>query len=82
MTLDAETDHRLAGLGDAIDHASGPAVLDADHDDGGDVRIRADADQGAEKQIEVLAELQPAIGVGNRHRALDVVGDRFARGVR
>ena len=33
-------------------------------------------------QVEVLAELQPAIGVRQRHRALDVVGDRLAGGVR
>ena len=31
---------------------------------GGDVRIRAGADHGAEKQIEILAELQAAVGVG------------------
>ena len=29
-------------------------------------------------QIEVGAELQPAIGMRNGHRALDVVGDGFA----
>ena len=49
---------------------------------GGDVRIGAGADQGAEEQFEVLAELQPAIGVRQRQRALDVVGDRLAGGVR
>ena len=59
----------------------GPAVLDADHDDGGDVRIGAGADQRAEMQVEVFAELQPAIGVRQRHRALDVVGHRLAGGV-
>ena len=39
--------------------------------------IGAGADQCAEEELEVLAELQPPIGVGQRHRALDVVGDRF-----
>ena len=82
VAFDAEAGHRLAGLGDAVDHALGPAVLDADDDHRGDVRIRAGADQGAEVQIEVLAELQPAVGVRQRHRALDVVGDRLAGGVR
>ena len=33
-------------------------------------------------QVEVLAELQPAVGVRQRQRALDVVGDRLAGGVR
>ena len=47
--LDAEAGDRLAGLGDAVDHALGPAVLDADHHDGGDVRVRAGADQRAEE---------------------------------
>ena len=82
VAFDAEADDRLAGLGDAVDHALGPAVLDADDDDGGDVRIGAGADQRAEMQIEVLAELQAAIGVRQRHRALDVVGDRLAGRVR
>ena len=40
---------------------------------GGDVRVRAGADHGAEMQIQVFAELQPAVGVRQRHRALDVV---------
>ena len=72
---------RLAGLGDAVDHALGPAVLDADHHHGGDVRVGAGADQRAEMQVEILAELQTAIGVRQRQRALDVVGDRLAGGV-
>ena len=45
---------------------------------GGHVGVAAGADQGAEVQIQVLAELQPAIGVRHRHRALDVVGHRLA----
>ena len=65
VALDAEADHRLAGLGDAVDHAGGPAVLDADDDDGGDVGVGAGADQRAKVQIEVGAELQAAIGVRN-----------------
>ena len=78
VALDAEAGHRLAGLGDAVDDALGPAVLDADHDDGRDIGIGAGADQGAEVQLEILAELQPAIGMRDRQRALDVVGDRLA----
>ncbi len=81
VALDAEADDRLAGPGDALDHAVGPLVLDADHHDGGDVRVRADPDQGAEVEIQILAELEPAVGVGQRHRALHIVGDRLAGGV-
>jgi hypothetical protein len=33
-------------------------------------------------QVEILAELQAAIGVRDRHRALDVVRHRLAGGVR
>ena len=82
VQLDAEAGHRLAGLGDAVDDALGPAVLDADHHHGGDVGVGAGADQRAEMQLEVGAELQAAVGMRDRHRALDVVGDRLARGVR
>ena len=42
----------------------------------------AGADQRAEEQLEVLAELQPAVGVRQRQRALDVVRHRLARRVR
>ncbi len=82
VELDAEAGHRLAGLLDALDDAGGPAVLNADDDDRGDVWIGAGADQRAEMQFEVLAELQTSIGVRNRHRTFDVVGDRLARGIR
>ena len=41
----------------------------------------AGADDGAEVQVEVGAELQPAVGVGQGHGALDVVGDALAGGV-
>ena len=43
--------------------------------------LRSGADQRAEVQVEVRAELQAAVGVGQRHRALDVVRDRLRRGV-
>jgi hypothetical protein len=79
--LDAEARHRLAGLGDAFDHALRPAVLDADHHDRRDVRVGARADQGAEVEVEVLAELEAAVGVRQRQRALDVVRHRLAGGV-
>ena len=54
-----------------LDDAVGPLRLDADHDHGGHVRIAADAGQRAEGQLQVLAELQPAVGVRQRHGALD-----------
>jgi len=78
MALDGEAGHRLAALRDALDHAPGPARLDADDDHRGDVRVRPGPDQRAEMQREVLAELQPPIGVRQGHRALDVVGDGLA----
>ena len=44
-----------------FDDAIGPAVLDADHHDGGDVRIGAGTDQRAEMQVEIRAELQAPV---------------------
>ena len=76
--FDAEAGHRLAGLLDAVDDPAGPAVLDPDHDHRRDIGIGAGADDGAEERLEVLAELQPAIGVRDRQRPLDVVRDRLA----
>ncbi len=81
VLLDAEAAHGLAGLGDAVDHLLGPFLLDADHHHRGHVGIRSGADQGAKVQIEVGAELQPPVGMRQRQRALDVVGDRLARRV-
>ncbi len=57
-------------------------VLDADHDDRGNVRVGAGSDQRAEVQVEVGAELQPSVRMRDRERTLDVVRDRFARRVR
>jgi hypothetical protein len=82
VQLDAEARHGLARRPDAVDDLLRPLVLDADHHDRGHVRIRPGADQRAEVQLEVGAELQPAVGVRNRQRALDVVRHRLARGVR
>jgi hypothetical protein len=81
LLLDGELRHRLAGLADAVGDLLGPARLDADHHDGGDVGVGAGADHGAEMQLKVLAELQAAIGMRDRQRALDVVGHRLAGGV-
>jgi hypothetical protein len=81
LLLDREFRHRLAGLADAVGDPLGPARLDADHHDGGDVGVGARADHGAEMQFEILAELQAAIGMRDRQRALDVVGDSLAGGV-
>ena len=58
-----------------------PLVLDADHDHRGDVRVASRADQRAEMEIEVGAELQAAVGMRNGDRALDVVRDRLGRGI-
>ena len=81
MLFDAEALHRLAGRSDAVDDALRPLLLDADHDDGGDVRVAAGADQRAELEVEVGAELQAPVRVRDRERSLDVVGDRLGGGV-
>jgi hypothetical protein len=81
VAFDAEADDGLAGRGDAVDHLLRPAVLDADDDDRGDVRIAAGANQGAKVQLEVGAELEPPVRVRDRERALDVVRDRLGGGV-
>ena len=78
MLLDTETGDRLTGGGDAVDDLLGPATLDADDDDGCDVGIGAGTDEGTEMQLEVFTELQPAVGVGQRHGARNVIGHGLA----
>src|SRR3989442_44814 len=82
VAFEAEPESRLAGVLDALSHAGGPAFLDADHDPCGDVGIGAGADQRAEVKTEAGAELQPAVGMRQRERALDAVLHRLRRGVR
>src|SRR3546814_7762517 len=79
VALQREALDRLAGLADALDDAAGPARLDADDHDSGDVRIAAGADQRAEVQLEILAELQASVMMRTGERALDVVGDPLDR---
>ena len=62
--------------------ALGPGGLDPDDDRRGDVRVRAGADHRSEVQVEVLAVLQPAVGVRQRKRAGDLRRDSLACGVR
>src|SRR3546814_3661203 len=50
VQLDAEARHWLAGGGNAVDYAFGPAFFDANHNHGGHVGVAAHADQGAEMQ--------------------------------
>src|SRR5690606_17616204 len=73
----AESGHGLAGGGNGVHHALGPAFFDADDHDCRDVRVAAGTDQRAEMQFQVFAELQAAVGMRQGHRALDVVGDGF-----
>ncbi len=73
-TLDAETGDRLAGLCDGADDVIRPVWLDPDHHGSGDVRIFGCADEGIEGQLQVFAELQPTVRVGQRHRAADQAG--------
>jgi hypothetical protein len=56
-------------------------ILDADDDNGRDVRIAAGADKRAKMQVEVGTELQPPVRMGNRQRPLDVMDDRLGRRV-
>ncbi|MGF6986996.1 hypothetical protein QFZ99_006537 [Paraburkholderia atlantica] len=81
MQFDAEAHHRFAGLRNPIDDTLGPALLDTDYHHRRDVRIAACADQRAEMQFEVGAELQPPIRMRQRHGPLDVVFDRLRRGI-
>src|SRR5690606_35152050 len=82
LALDGHAVDRLSGLGDAVGDDVGPVRLDPDDDHRGDVGVRADADQCAEGQVEVVTELQPAEGVRQRQRAGHERGDAFGRGVR
>ena len=73
--------YRFAGLGDALDNTIGPLRFNADNDHRRHIRVTAGADQGAEMQFEILAELKPAIGMGNGQGSLDVIGNRFTGGI-
>jgi len=64
VALDAEAGDRLAGGLDAVDDLLRPPILDADHHHRRHVRIGARADQRAEVQLQVRAELQPSVGCG------------------
>ena len=81
VLLNAKARHRLAGFGDAVNHALGPLGLNADNHHSGHVGVAAHADEGAEVQVKVFAELQPAIGVGQGQGALHVVAHGLAGGV-
>src|SRR5262249_28277013 len=75
----AESRDRFSGRRDAVDHALGPTVLDADDHHGRHVGVCAGPGRRAEERVEVFAELQSAIGVRQLHGALDFVGHRLAR---
>ena len=81
VLLNAEAGHRLAGFGNAVHHALGPLGFDADNHHSGHVGVAAHADQRTEMQVQVFAELQAAVGVGQGQGALDVVGHGLAGGV-
>src|SRR5947207_3141467 len=75
VALDAVGGDGLPRGGDAVGDFLRPAVLDADDDHRGHVRIRAGADQRAEMELEIRAELQAPVRVRQRDRALDAVFD-------
>src|SRR3546814_11599842 len=76
VALQREALDRFAGLADALDDAAGPARLDADHHDGGDVRVAACADQGAKVQLEIFAELQPPVMMRDGERSEERSGGK------
>ena len=78
ILFDGEAFHRFAGLRDAFNNAPGPARFNANHHHASDIRVGPRADKRAEMQIKIGAELQAAIGVRNRERALDIIGNSFA----
>ena len=82
VLLDAESGHRFSGGGYAVHDPLGPAILDADDDDGRDVGVGTRADQRAKVQIQILSELQSAVGMRQRHGRGDIVGDGFTGRVR
>src|SRR6185436_20026549 len=47
----------------------------------GNVRVLTCSNQCIEVQLQIFAELQSSIRVGQRHRALNVTGHGFARSV-
>src|SRR5215510_8840368 len=82
MFFDGKTGDGLAGFRDAIDNPTRPGRLDTDDDAGCHVGVRPRTDERAEEQLEILTELQPPVGMGECQRALDVVRDRLACGIR
>ena len=81
VLLDAEAGNGLACLGDAVHHVLGPLFFDADNDDGGNVRVAAGADQGAEVEVKVGTELQTAVRMLDGNGAADVIGNGVASGL-
>ncbi len=81
IAFDGKTSHQFTGFADAVDDHPGPFGFDADDHHRRHIGVRTGANQGAKMQFEVLAELQPAVGMGNRQGAPDIVGNRLASGV-
>ena len=78
VLLDGETEHGLAGLGDAVGDHPGPFGFDADDDHGGHIGVAADADQRAEMKLKIGSELEAAIVVRQREGALHMIFHREA----
>src|SRR6185503_2344286 len=64
------------------DNPTRPGWLDTDDHARCYVGVRPRTDERAEEQLEILTELQPAVGMRKRQRALDVVRHRLARRIR
>ena len=64
VLFDGETGHRFACRGDAVYNALRPLRFNADDHHSRHVGIAARADQGAEMQFQIFAELQTAVSVG------------------
>ena len=73
---------RFSGFGNSVNDSAGPAHLNSDHDDRGDVRVAARADQRPEVQVEISAKLQTAIMMRQGDGAFHIVGDFLTGGIR
>ena len=68
----------LAGLCDAVSDPLGPIGLGADDDSRRDVGIAAGADQSAEEEFQISAELEATIRMRQRQCSLNQLGDAFS----
>ena len=81
VSFDRKAGYRFTGRGNTVDNLLRPPGLDTDDDAGRNVRVGAGADHRTEVKFEVLAELQPSVGMRQGDRSSNMGGDRLARSV-